>query len=242
MTDISTEARSDEQLAEQAFRKLYADILSGVLRPGAQVTEIELMERYALTRAPVRHAMVRLSQEGWIAAQPRRGYRVRPMILRDVREVFDLRKQLEPECARRAAGRVNGRLLADLDKATQAPYDRADRSLEDSFFTANTELHTGIAMAAGNQRIARLVTSLHHETERILRAGMRYANWSKGWQHGHGELLEALVAGDGERAYQIALRQINYSERVVMDSITDQLDNIRLYDDDRVGGAGAADA
>lgn len=227
----SQPTKLDEQLADQAFRKVYADILAGLLRPGAQVTELELMERYAITRAPIRHAMVRLSQEGWIAAQPRKGYLVKPITLRDVREVFDLRKQLEPEAARRAAGRVDGEMLERLDQATQCGYDPSDLTLENAFFAANTDLHTGIASAAGNQRIARLIRSLHNETERILRVGMRYANWSKGWQHGHGELLQALVGGDGDLAAQIALRQINYSERVVMDALTERLDHVLLHGD-----------
>lgn len=218
----------EEQLAEQAFRKVYADILSGVLKPGVQVTEVELMERYGLTRAPVRHAAVRLSHAGWLCPLPRRGYMIKPITLRDVREVFDLRRQLEPEAARRAAGRVDGAVLKKLDEGTRVEYDPRDRELEDAFFAANADLHTAIATAAGNQRVARLIKSLHHETERILRVGMRYANWSRGWQHGHSELLEALCNGDGELAAQIALRQINYSERVVMDALTELLDKVQL--------------
>lgn len=224
----ATEERLEEQLADQAFRKVYADILAGVLKPGAQVTEVELMEQYDLTRAPVRHAMVRLSHAGWLSALPRRGYMIKPITLRDVREVFDLRRQLEPEAARRAAGRVDGDVLKKLDDGTRMDYDPRKRELEDAFFSANAELHTAIAAAAGNQRIARLIKGLHHETERILRVGMRYANWSKGWQHGHSELLDALIAGDGELAFQVALRQINYSERVVMDALTDMLDGVQF--------------
>lgn len=225
-----TEEKLEEQLAEQAFKKVYADILAGILKPGAQVTEVELMDRYELTRAPVRHAMVRLSHAGWLSALPRRGYMIKPITLRDVREVFDLRRQLEPEAAHRAAGRVDGPILAKLDESTRVPYDASSREMEDAFFSANAELHTAIATAAGNQRIARLIRSLHHETERILRVGMRYANWSRGWQHGHSELLEALMAGDGDLASQVALRQINYSERVVMDALSDLLDSVQFND------------
>lgn len=227
------EEKLDEQLADQAFRKIFADILAGVLKPGAQVTEVELMEKYDLTRAPVRHAMVRLSHSSWLSALPRRGYMIKPVTLRDVREVFDLRRQLEPEAARRAAGRVDGDLLSKLDEGTRMNYEPSQRDLEDAFFSANVELHTAIAVAAGNQRIARLIKTLHHETERILRVGMRYANWSRGWQHGHSELLNALMAGDGELASQIALRQINYSERVVMDALTDMLDSVQFNDSNR---------
>lgn len=221
-------AGRDTQLAEIAFKRIYADILAGVLKPGAQISEVEMTEIYSLTRASARHAMVRLAHADWLLAVPRRGYVVRPLKLRDVREVFDLRRQLEPECARRAAGRVPATELTALDATTQLPFDPDDRQAEDAFFEANIALHTAIARAAGNQRIAELIERLHHETSRILRVGMRYANWSRNWQHGHAELIEALTCGEDERAAAVALRQINASERVVMDALTAQLDHIGL--------------
>src|SRR5690606_26171422 len=89
-----------EGLATQAFSALYAAVLSGDLAPGAPVTEAELTEQFRLTRAPVRSAISRLVHEGWLVAQSKRRIVVRPITLRDVREVFDLRKQIEPEAAR----------------------------------------------------------------------------------------------------------------------------------------------
>lgn len=223
--------RSDdvtEGLAEQAFSRLHGAILSGELEPGAPVTEVELVEVFEITRAPVRTAISRLVHEGWLVQQSRRRIIVRPITLRDVREVFDLRKLIEPEVARRAAGRVDARKLQELDEQVGAAYDPADKAAETRFFQANARLHILIAEAAGNQRTARLVEKLHDESQRILRVGMRHTDWSRGWQHGHCDLIDALASGDGERAAEIALRQLVSSERVVMDALTDMFDAIGL--------------
>ncbi|MCB8823198.1 GntR family transcriptional regulator [Microvirga rosea] len=223
---LTAPSEPQEKLTEQAFRRIHLGILSGQLRPGAPVTEVDLMEQFELTRAPVRHAIARLGHEGWLVAQSKRRYVVKPITLRDVREVFDLRKQLEPEAALRAAGRVNEARLAQFDEIMSQTYDPNDAESETRFFAANSALHCSIAEAAGNQRITQIVKKLHDESERILRVGMRYINWSHNWQHGHEELISALVSGQGELAAQIALRQINQSERIVMDAMTELLDEI----------------
>ena len=225
---MSIEQMADEQLADQSFRQIYGAIRSGVLAPGARFSETDLMEKFALTRAPLRNALTRLVHAGWVTALPRRGYVIKPITLRDVREVFDLRKLLEPEAARRAAGRVDKQLLEALNEAASRAYDPADDTGASEFFAANAALHTGIAMAAGNHRIAQLVQELHEESERILRVGMRHANWSQGWQHGHEELLSALIDGESELAAAVALRQLEFSERIVMDAITDLFDTVQI--------------
>lgn len=219
---------ADTQLADQSFRQIYGAILAGSLAPGAQVSETDLMDKFGLTRAPLRNALARLVHAGWVTALPRRGYVVKPITLRDIREVFDLRKLLEPEAARRAAGRVDKGALEALDEAASRTYEPGDEAGEAAFFAANAALHTGIAMAAGNHRAAQLIQTLHEESERILRVGMRHQNWSQGWQHGHEELLGALVNGDGELAASIALRQLEYSERIVMDAVTSLFDTVHI--------------
>ncbi len=163
-------------------------------------------------------------------AQSRRRIVVRPITLRDVREVFDLRMQLEPEAARRAAGRVDADLLNQLDDQTAGNYNPNDPSEEAEFFKANAKLHVAIARAAGNARAAMLIEKLHDESQRILRVGMRYTNWSRNWQHGHRDLIAALTDGDGEKAAEIALRQLQNSERVVMDALNDMFDSVALGD------------
>lgn len=225
---VNGSADASGGLAGQAFSVLHAAVLAGDLVPGEPVTEVELTDTFGLTRAPIRSAISRLVHEGWMIAQSKRRIIVRPIRLRDVRETFDLRKLLEPEVARRAAGLVDERQLEALDAQVAADYDPADKESETRFFNANARFHVLIAEAAGNRRTAQIVEKLHDESQRILRVGMRYVDWSKGWQHGHRDLISALAKGDGDQAAAIALRQLVNSERVVMDAMTHIFDNISL--------------
>ena len=78
-----------------------------------------------LGKAPIRAALARLAQDGLVAAIARRGWRVAPVTLADVLDVFRLRRSLEPLAARLAAERgIDAALLKRLDAAITA-YDRA---------------------------------------------------------------------------------------------------------------------
>ena len=78
-------------LRENVYEKLRADILSCQLAPGDDMREQELAERYAVSRQPVREALLRLEREHLVTVQPRQGYRVNPISLADARDLLRFR-------------------------------------------------------------------------------------------------------------------------------------------------------
>ena len=89
-------ATAKTQQGAIAFEMLRADIVSCRIAPGSSVSEAELAARYRLGKAAIRRALVRLSERGWVQALPRRGYLVKPITLRDIGEIFALRRMIEP--------------------------------------------------------------------------------------------------------------------------------------------------
>ena len=74
-------------LSEQAYLVLRKAILANVLAPGYFASEREVSERFGLSRTPVREALLKLRDEGLIEVQPRRGVRVLPLSVKDMREI-----------------------------------------------------------------------------------------------------------------------------------------------------------
>lgn len=206
-------------LQEKAYRLLRQAICEGKLTPGSELSENELAARFRLTKAPLRSALSRLSHEGWLTAEARRGYVVRPITLRDTQDIFALRKMLEPPATRMAAGRIDSGTLRTLDSACRNPYGTCEDESHRRFFSANKAFHVGIAQVSGNARLATTVAALHDECERILRFGMEHLDWSRDWRHGHEEIIDALVRGDGDEAERLALRQLETSEKIVLDAL-----------------------
>lgn len=214
---ITASSNKGELLQDRAYRLLRIAICEGDLMPGTELSENELAEVFALTKAPLRSALSRLSQEGWLSATARRGYLVRPITIRDTRDIFALRKILEGSAARMAAGNINTERLQALDEVCKTPYSVDDEEARRAFFSANRAFHVEIATASKNMRLASCIAKLHDECERILRFGMKHLDWSDDWSHGHEEIVEALAQGNGLEAERIVLRQLETSEKIVLD-------------------------
>src|SRR5208337_15324 len=83
--------------------RLRDDILAGRLAPGSRLVECELTARFSVSRGPVREALRRLAAEGLIEHLPHRGALVRRLTLREIRELFEIRVEMEALAARLAA-------------------------------------------------------------------------------------------------------------------------------------------
>src|SRR6201996_6826461 len=103
-------------LRDNVYESLRADILACRLAPGDDMGEQELAERYAVSRQPVREALLRLEREHLVTVQPRQGYRVNPISLSDARDLLRFRLALEPACVDEAIENAGDATLKALDK------------------------------------------------------------------------------------------------------------------------------
>jgi DNA-binding GntR family transcriptional regulator len=204
---------------DAAYWTVKREIVECALPPGIEVSERELMERYGLSKAPLREALVRLGQEGLLRAIPRSGYQVTPITVQDVQDIFALRLLLEPAAARQAAGHVDKELLSELDAVCRVGYIPGDRQSETAFLRTNREFHLTIAQAARNRRLAGLLGQLLEEMERLFHLGLAVRNRTVEMQHEHRALVDALTRGDGDAAEATTIEQIESARRMVMDGI-----------------------
>src|SRR6516225_12078100 len=92
-------------------------ILSGGLRPGERISELQAVETTGASRTPVRMALVRLEEEGLLEAIPSGGFMVKAFSERDIVDSIELRGTLEGLAARLAAER--GVSVRDLEPLKQ---------------------------------------------------------------------------------------------------------------------------
>jgi DNA-binding GntR family transcriptional regulator len=205
-------------LAGQAYDRLRRDILRCRIKPGQEVTEAQLATQYRLGKTPVREGLARLVHEGLVLPLPRRGYRVAPITLADVKELLGFRLIVETQAARLAAGRCNVAQLRRLDELCAVGYDPSDaRSLE-RFLAANRELHTTIALAAGNRKLAHVIAGLLDEVERLLYLALELGGHRVSMSHAHRSVVDALAAGDGDAAAKALEEQIRGVERMIVEA------------------------
>ena len=206
-------------LSDRAYERIRHDIISCVLAPGTEISEAQLCSQYGIGKAPVRMALNRLAHDGLVRAIPRRGYRVAPVTVKDIHDVFELRLMLEPAAARMAAGKVGAQRLRALDEISRSGYQPGDRRSTSRFLEASKAFQVAIARATGNARLAEAIERLLDEMTRLLHVGLALRNRSQELSRAHRALVKALARGDGDAAERICREQIETARSMVLSAI-----------------------
>jgi DNA-binding GntR family transcriptional regulator len=182
-----------------AYDEIRSLIVSGALAPGSRLGQGELADRLGISRGSVREALRRLAGDGLVLFEVNRGFFVAEAGLDDVRHRLEARLVLEPGIARLAAER---RTEADLESMRESITAEAAARTSDEVHDASRAFHFALAAATGNREFTRLLEGLWiADVGRQLLAQRRQ---SEDWQdhdiEEHRAIVEALAAGDGERA------------------------------------------
>lgn len=198
-----------------AYTRLRDQIISCRLAPGARVTEALLAAEFGLGKTPVREALLRLQNDGLVRVVPRHGYHITAITLRDVQEICALRIILEPAGARLAAGRVDADELWRLDQLCQFEVAPGDHEGIAALLRANTGFHLAIARASANRHLAAITETILARMERLFHLTLTMQQRSDQISHDHRDLIEALIAGDGEEASRRMAARLHASQRKV---------------------------
>jgi len=185
---------------QSVYRGLVELILGGKLPPGSVVSEKQLAERLGVSRTPVHNAVLQLVKDGLVTQEANH----RPVIARvtrsDVEEIFDMRRLLECEAARRAASRIDRSTLGRLRLAAASLTGPAEaREALSRWADFDDAFHDAIASACGSARLAsdiRRYRMVHHALNRLRMT----ADLIPQALREHLAILEGLDARDGELA------------------------------------------
>ncbi len=210
---------ADLPLGDIAYLRIRHDILCCRILPGAMITESELMENYGLGKSSCRVALARLSQDHLVESRPRKGYRIAPITVRDVEEIFSLRIQLEPFAARLAVGKVNIAQLRELEAACRVELRAPLPEQIDVFMNANKRFHLAIARASGNNHLIRTLSSLMDEMSRLVALGFNVQKTKPEIKHDHNAMIQAFIDGDAKRVELIARRHIETFQAMTLEKV-----------------------
>jgi DNA-binding GntR family transcriptional regulator len=230
MSEMAARGRGADRQSDEALDAVRRAILRCELRPGELVSETDLMSRFGLRRAATRSALDRLSVIGLLRSLPRRGYVVKPITLRDVNDLFQLRGIIETAAVRLAAGRVDETSLRRLDKVCTAGYQLGNRESEAEFLHANSDFHLMIAAASGNDRLVVVTAQILSEMERLFHFGLALRDRTSEMQQEHQALIEALARGDADAAERMTREELSSSKAMVLDALmsTDSLLDVSI--------------
>ena len=205
----------------QPLREIVCEVLrdairSGILKPGEWLKENDLADELLVSRTPVREAIRKLEQEGYVVTVPRRGAYVASVSIRDINEIFEIRAALEALACELAAERITDeeqerleRLLVGIGRAIE------EHDME-RIVRTDIEFHELLYQAARNERLLVIIGNLREQLTRFRSASMSFPGRLKETLEEHREIVDAIAQGDVQGAKQAAEAHMEKAERTLL--------------------------
>lgn len=213
-------------LRERLYETLREDILSNKYEPGEELQSDKLAQEFGVSTTPIREALVRLEGDGLVVSIPNRGVQVAPISLDDVRNLYEVRRLLEPYAAKIAAryceeGEVEA-LYEKLVHLIEGPTDLA------AYINADLELHELMSQHLRNTLLKDILDQVDQHSIRV-----RYlAESSAGGlrpevvelvTREHLKILDAIRKRDEEKAAAATLQHLTNAEARTLKSLKEVL-------------------
>lgn len=215
-------AESNTPLTEQAVQSLRRDVTMGVLEPGRKLKLDELQVLYGCSSSPLREALSRLTQEGLIRSDERKGFRVSDISRSDLQDIIRMRLMLDVQALASAMQLGNDEWEASI-VAAHYKLDKLERVLVDgpvvldeAWMKAHQEFHMALLSACGSPRLLQLCVNLFEQAERYRQFSARHRTTHRRKSSEHKRIMDAVLKRDVSTARELLADHIASTERNVL--------------------------
>jgi GntR family transcriptional regulator, carbon starvation induced regulator len=200
-----------QNLGIGAYRSLKQDIIRGVFLPGEKLLMSRLKAHYGLGIGPLREALSQLVAERLVVAISQRGYRVAPMSLTELDDLYDARAQLEAMMLRLAIERGDDAweagILASAHTLGKVMEVRSPEELLEVWDARHQAFHRAIVGGCRSQHLMQVRDGLFDQVERYRHLWLCETVFSDQAlarkRREHAGLVEVILARDADRAARL---------------------------------------
>ncbi|MEC9483255.1 MAG: DNA-binding transcriptional regulator CsiR [Halomonas sp.] len=219
-----------QNLGISAYNWLKQDIIRGVYPPGEKLLMSALKARYDLGVGPLREALSQLVAERLVVAISQRGYRVAPMSLAELRDIYDARAHLEGLILELAIARGDDAWEADiLAKAhtlSKVVEVSGPEEVLDVWDNRHKAFHTAIATGCGSHHLLQARAGLFDQAERYRHLWLCETVFSSDAletkRREHAALVEAILARDSTHATHLMREHLMTPVPIITDKLRDR--------------------
>jgi DNA-binding GntR family transcriptional regulator len=222
MTAAMLSSRVDQDTSgrsrfEDVYEQLKQDIADFKLVPGDRFTEMDMCERFGMSRTPIRQALYRLQQEGYVEVLFRSGWRILPFDFEKYEQLYDLRMVLESAAVQRLCEQRTEGIRSSL-QALEAiwltpPAERCQDGKQVGLW--DEAFHCALVNAAGNQEMARVHREITDKIRVIRRMDFTQSQRLMATYDEHAEILKAILAYRADQACMLLRSHITTSQSEV---------------------------
>jgi DNA-binding GntR family transcriptional regulator len=211
--------RPSRLLAAHVVDELKQLIETGQVKPGERLNEATLAEAMGTSRGPIREAIRVLSGMGLVTPVPNRGVFVRQISIGEMMEIYEMRALIFGFAVERAAElltparrKILSTLLDQMEAAATA--EKGAR-----YYELNLRFHAALVEFSNNRRAARVYGECVNELHLFRRPAFNYAAKMRRSNVEHRAIYDAIAAGQGARAREIAEAHVRSGRERLLESL-----------------------
>lgn len=213
---INFSIQNHKPLREIVYEELRQGILTGTIKPGTRMMEVDLADEMGVSRTPVREAIRKLEKEGLVSIKPRKGAYASEISVKSMMDILEVRSHLESLAANLAAERMSPVEKAEL-KQMEDQFEEALRTGDmQEMIRTDSRFHRMIVDASRNGHLIQLVEQLQ---ELVLRFRyIYYKDFKRAAEMApeHQGIYKAIFAGDSEQAGEAAFNHIDRLKEMIL--------------------------
>ena len=207
-------------LSEEAYNKIKNALCQGELKPGTVLSENSLAKEYSMSRTPVREAIHRLVQEGWLEVQNGVGTYVKQLSPKDIADLFEVRQLLESQAARTAVFEITDEEIDDFERRFKALCENMldGESDEQRFFDLDWAFHSLIISRCHNRYIRSIMETNNQNLRTYQRLSVDTLNDIRESIGRHLCLLELIRRRDPDALSEAIVEHIEWAAGLIPSS------------------------
>jgi DNA-binding GntR family transcriptional regulator len=208
-------------LREAIADSIRDSIISGKLKPGERLLEVNISKALGVSRTPAREAFLQLDSEGFLQVMPRKGAVVTKLSSKDARDVYSVRSVLEGLAVRLAIENISNEKINllisindKLEKLSKGKIENPKNIIEH-----NHNFHDIINKEANNDKLFQMIDLLRKQTTRYNQIYLSFLTYLKKSIDEHKKIISAIKAGNKDLAEKIMRKHAEYAGRVLCEYI-----------------------
>lgn len=203
-------------LQQEAYNYIKRLILANKLDVNTLYSETKLSKELGISRTPMREALQCLSQDGYIDIIPSKGFRIRQLNQKDMKETIQIRCAIEGFCTHCLASNINTpkaqKILRELENTLDLQVKAAQNNCSDGnyedFINYDHQFHLLLVRYINNEEVNHIYQRLMYLIKLTTQSALEVEGRMADTLEEHKKYFECLKAGDGDAAYHILISHL----------------------------------
>lgn len=196
---------------ERVLEVLREAIITGELKPGQPLIEVELAAQLGVSRAPLREALQNLSHEGLVETTPYKGSIVRRLSVRDIEELYSLRSVLEIFAIQRIIAQNNPQNIATLHRVFDLMLEAAQNGDLKAVNRIDRQFHDTLIELSQHHLLAQTWASVSMRVSQVMALTNRRNTDITQIAYNHLAIVDAIASADSALAIALISQHVSSS-------------------------------